>query len=73
MSPRVLEVERCPHCKSELPRPTPRVCPHCAGSLQVRYLTSGCLTSAPKLLLLGAAAWGAVEIARTVADAFATR
>ncbi len=57
MSPRVLEVPFCPHCKGELSRPTPRVCPHCAGSLQVRYMTSGCLTSAPKLVLFAASAF----------------
>jgi hypothetical protein len=55
MSPRILDVDRCPHCKEKLPKPTPRVCPSCAGSLQKRFLTAGCLTSAPPLVL---AAWG---------------
>lgn len=59
MSPRVLDVARCPHCKGELPRPTPRVCPHCAGSLQKRFLTAGCLSSAPPLVLV---AWGVWEL-----------
>jgi len=58
MSPRVLDTGRCPHCKAELARPTPRSCPSCGGSLQKRYLASGCLTSAPKLLLLGGLLWG---------------
>ncbi|QDU68305.1 hypothetical protein [Engelhardtia mirabilis] len=53
MSPRILDLETCPHCKARLPRPTPRVCPECAGSLQKRYLSSGCLTSKPMLLLIG--------------------
>jgi len=58
MSPRVIETKRCPHCKAVLPQPTPRVCPSCAGSLQKRFLTLGCLTSAPPIVLamLGAAA-----------------
>ena len=64
MSPRILDLERCPHCRGELAKPTPRVCPHCAGSIQQRYVTSGCLTSAPKVLVLGAALWGALEILR---------
>lgn len=63
MSPRILKVRRCPHCKAELPKPTPRVCPGCGGSLQQRYLASGCLTSAPKLLLLG---WLIVECWRVL-------
>lgn len=50
---RILQLERCPHCKAELPKPVPRVCPECAGSLQRRYLSIGCLTSKPPLLLLG--------------------
>lgn len=51
MSPRILEVERCPHCKAALERPVPRVCPACGGSIQKRYLTAGCLTSAPPPVL----------------------
>ena len=57
MSPRILEVERCPHCQAELPKPTPRVCPECAGSLQKRFLSAGCLSSAPPLFLIGALVW----------------
>ncbi|MEM7310803.1 MAG: hypothetical protein AAF682_29300 [Planctomycetota bacterium] len=52
--PRILKRDRCPHCKGELPRPTPRVCPHCGGSLQQRYLTAGCLTSKPMVVLFAA-------------------
>jgi hypothetical protein len=63
MSPRILKLRRCPHCKLELPQPTPRVCPACGGSLQQRYLASGCLTSAPKLLVLG---WLLVECWRAL-------
>ena len=49
---RILETDRCPHCKSPVPEPTPRVCPECAGSLQKRYLKAGCISSGPALLLL---------------------
>lgn len=55
--PRLIEDKRCPHCGTELPEPKPRVCPTCAGSLQVRYMRAGCLSSAPKLLLFALAAW----------------
>lgn len=51
MPPRLIEAENCPHCGKELPDPKPRVCPECMGSLQKRYLQTGCLTSAPKLIL----------------------
>ncbi|MCC6408980.1 MAG: hypothetical protein IT453_17600 [Planctomycetes bacterium] len=61
MSPRLVEESFCPHCKAALPDPKPRVCPQCAGSLQQRYLKAGCLTSAPKLLLVGASLWWLVE------------
>jgi len=57
MSPRILDTRQCPHCKAELAQPTPRVCPTCGGSLQQRHLKLGCLTSAPRLLLLGGLAW----------------
>ena len=57
MSPRILEAERCPHCKGELPKPTPRVCPHCAGSLQRRFLSFGCLSSAPPVVLFAVLLW----------------
>lgn len=63
MSPRLLKTRRCPHCKAQLPQPTPRVCPACGGSLQQRYLAAGCLSSAPKLLLL---AWLVVECWRAL-------
>jgi hypothetical protein len=59
MSPRLIDARHCPHCKVELPEPTPRVCPSCGGSLQQRHLKLGCLTSAPKVLLVGALVWGA--------------
>lgn len=51
MSPRILDVETCPHCGVALARPTPRTCPGCGGSLQKRYLSTGCLTSRPMLFL----------------------
>lgn len=51
MSPRILEVKHCPHCRAELPKPVPRLCPTCGGSLQKRFLSAGCLTSAPRILL----------------------
>lgn len=57
MSPRILETQSCPHCEAPLPRPTPRVCPACAGSIQQRYLRAGCLTSKPLLVLFGACLW----------------
>lgn len=52
MSPRILDVPSCPHCKTALPKPTPRMCPSCGGSLQKRHLSIGCLTSAPPLIAL---------------------
>ena len=52
MSPRILDLDRCRHCKADLERPTPRVCPACGGSLQKRHLALGCLTSAPPPVLL---------------------
>lgn len=55
MSPRILKTSVCPHCQGNLQKPTPRACPHCGGSLQKRFLTIGCLSSAPPLWL---AAWG---------------
>ena len=57
MSPRVIPFKRCPRCKEELEQPTPRSCPHCGASLQKRYLSWGCLTSAPPLLLLALGLW----------------
>lgn len=61
MSPRLIDARQCPHCKAELEKPLPRVCPKCGGSLQQRFLKAGCLTSAPKLLLLGAGIWWLVR------------
>ncbi len=62
MAPRIIDDSTCPPCGHELPeRPEdrPRVCPNCAGSLQVRYLKKGCLTSKPIVLALGCGlAWG---------------
>lgn len=55
---RLIEAKRCPHCGEELELPLPRTCPSCGGSLQQRYLKSGCLTSKPLLLLLGLGALG---------------
>lgn len=52
MSPRILKTGRCPHCDADVPRPTPRSCPDCGGSLQQRFLASGCLTSAPPPVIL---------------------
>ena len=67
MSPRVLELDRCPHCKTKLEQPTPRVCPVCAGSLQKRFLTAGCLTSAPRLLLFAVlCAWLTARVAKAL-------
>ena len=48
----ILDTGRCPHCKADVPAPTPRVCPECAGSLQKRYLKAGCVSSGPALLML---------------------
>ena len=63
MSPRVVERKNCPHCKAALPEPTPRVCPACAGSLQKRHLSLGCLSSAPPVVLaLLGAAWALREV-----------
>ncbi len=66
MSPRILETDTCPHCKAPLPKPVPRVCPVCGGSLQKRYLTYGCLTSAPPLVLLVVLLGLALRLARSV-------
>ena len=51
--PRLIDASHCPHCGVALPRPWPRTCPSCAGSLQQRYLKAGCLTTGPGLFLLG--------------------
>ena len=59
MAPRILDVGHCPHCKSVLERPTPRMCPTCGASLQQRHLALGCLSTGPLLLALLGAAWSA--------------
>jgi predicted amidophosphoribosyltransferase len=63
MSPRILETSSCPHCRERLEPPTPRVCPHCGGSLQKRFLSFGCLSSAPLIAALLAAAVAAAAAA----------
>ncbi len=57
MSPRILPFLRCPKCKSALERPTPRSCPSCGASLQQRFLSWGCLSSAPPVLILAMGLW----------------
>jgi predicted amidophosphoribosyltransferase len=59
MSPRIIDTDRCPHCKGALLKPTPRVCPHCAGSLQKRFLSCGCLSTAPAAILVALCVWWA--------------
>jgi hypothetical protein len=49
MSP-LIDAKHCPHCKAALPQPLPRTCPECAGSLQQRFLASGCLTTKPPVI-----------------------
>lgn len=49
---------RCPHCKAEVPKDHGRVCVECGGSLQKRYLSIGCLSSKPIILIaLGLPLW----------------
>jgi predicted amidophosphoribosyltransferase len=55
--PKLIDERRCPHCGAQLPEPKPRMCPVCAGSLQVRFLKYGCLSSAPKLIALAVGLW----------------
>ena len=55
MSPRILPLKHCPRCREPLPKPPPRVCENCGASIQHRYLSWGCLTSAPPVLLAAAA------------------
>jgi len=66
MSPRILDTRRCPHCKAELPDPTPRMCPSCGGSLQHRHLRMGCLTTAPKVVLVAGGLWALGKFALLV-------
>jgi len=65
MSPKILDVSRCPACKAELPQPVPRICPECGGSLQQRYLKAGCLSSGPKVLVLALGLWQIVRLLAT--------
>ncbi|MCA8980716.1 MAG: hypothetical protein H6831_16215 [Planctomycetes bacterium] len=46
-----VEGGRCPHCKADVPKNHGRVCVECGGSLQKRYLSIGCLTSKPIILI----------------------
>lgn len=59
--PRLIDAKECPHCGGALPRPVPRVCPACAGSLQQRYLKAGCFSSAPLCVATLAALWHALR------------
>ncbi|MBI5364306.1 MAG: hypothetical protein HZA53_14095 [Planctomycetes bacterium] len=63
MSPRIRELDRCAHCRVELPRPTPRMCPACGGSLQKRHLSIGCLSSAPLFLVAAGAIAAGIQAA----------
>lgn len=51
--PRLIDSSKCPHCGDTLPKPPPRVCPACAGSLQQRHLRAGCISTGPAVFLLG--------------------
>jgi predicted amidophosphoribosyltransferase len=51
--PRLIDSNHCPHCGDALPKPAPRVCPGCAGSLQQRHLKAGCISTGPAIFLLG--------------------
>lgn len=57
---RILKTKTCPHCRAALELPTPRVCPVCGGSLQQRFFTAGCLSSAPPVILLALGALAAL-------------
>lgn len=58
MSPRLIQDPDCPACGERLPEPKPRACPFCGKSQQQRFLTAGCLTSAPPpLILVALGAW----------------
>lgn len=77
---RIIDAKHCPHCKARLPQPVPRTCPECAGSLQQRFLASGCLTTKPPaiaFLLAGglalAARGGDASAATTAAEPSAAR
>ena len=65
--PRLIADKHCPHCRTLLPEPKPRACPHCGGSLNQRYLKIGCLSSAPPpLVALALGAWVVYELVRSV-------
>jgi predicted amidophosphoribosyltransferase len=61
---RILKTKTCPHCRAALAAPTPRVCPVCGGSLQQRFFTAGCLSSAPPVLALALGAWALLAAVR---------
>lgn len=61
---RILKTKTCPHCRAALELPTPRVCPVCGGSLQQRFFTAGCLSSAPPVILIALGALAAFGSAR---------
>ena len=61
MSPRIVAAKSCPRCRAKLEQPTPRVCPACGASLQKRFLSLGCLSSAPPIVIALA---GAAMLAR---------
>lgn len=53
-----VEAGRCPHCNAEVPKDHGRTCVECGGSLQKRYLSIGCLSSKPMILLaVGVPLW----------------
>ncbi|MEZ6014309.1 MAG: hypothetical protein R3F49_04295 [Planctomycetota bacterium] len=59
--PRLIEAKTCPHCGAALPKPVPRSCPVCAGSLQQRFLRAGCFSSAPICLAALVGVWQLVD------------
>lgn len=67
-----VEGGRCPHCKAEVPKDHGRLCIECGGSLQKRYLSIGCLTSKPLILIAaGLSMWLAGGEDAPAADAAA--
>lgn len=75
---RILKTKTCPHCRAALELPTPRVCPVCGGSLQQRFFTAGCLSSAPPVILIAFGALAAFgspqgELANTDARVLGAR
>jgi len=65
---RILKTKTCPHCRAALEQPTPRVCPVCGGSLQQRFFTAGCLSSAPPLIAIALGAYALFAAVRTHAE-----